>query len=152
MYYNLQTADELVSLRLQSAVRDFIPVALAIIALGVAALALVRAKSQWQGRMGDLLKPRRIVGLALILAALAGLYPPWEARVTGPGSVHPSYSCGYAPLWSPPVACGEVLRIAALAHVELGRLLIEWVILGSLTGGLIALGTTKGRDHSDLSN
>jgi len=81
--------------------------------------------------------PRRLVALGLLLVAATALYPPWYARA----STGPRFLCGSGPLWSGPTSCGPLA--SQMAQVDIARLLVEWVVLAGITGGLALLAGTK---------
>jgi hypothetical protein len=88
------------------------------------------------------------VGVGLML--LMGLYPPWVVYTyrTGdmPMSGGPLSSYGHAFLFNPPWTLGS--RPGQYAFVDLSRLIVQWVVVASVTVALV-LTLNRGRASSE---
>jgi hypothetical protein len=84
------------------------------------------------------LTPRRVMGAALLLIAVSALFPPWEAH----NGILVA-QCGFAPVW-----VGQPSRCNWLGEPKVAwtQLLLEWLFVGAVAGGLVALRTEKRRD------
>ncbi len=76
-------------------------------------------------------KQRVTLAIGFILVALIGIFPPWAALLHE-GSI--SYGWGN-PIWKP--------LVAAFQTIDLWRLLVSWVVVGSLTAAFIVLFSNK---------
>jgi hypothetical protein len=65
-----------------------------------------------------------VIWLAVAAIVLAAVLPPWSQGLRAGIQVH----LGYAPIWSPPYPA---------ARIDLERLLIEWLLVGSIAGSLL---------------
>lgn len=83
---------------------------------------------------------RKVLIIGLVLAALVGLFPPWERRAYQAES-HALYAviqAGHAPLFLPPKPIGGSGLIQTY-NVAYGRLLAYWAIILLGTGAAYLL-------------
>ncbi len=82
---------------------------------------------------------RRVLVVGLVLAAIVGLFPPWERRAvldSGPVVVQ----AGHAPLFLPPKPpLSASVRVMITYNVAYGRLLTYWAIILLATGAAYVL-------------
>jgi hypothetical protein len=65
-----------------------------------------------------------VIWLAVAAIVLAAVFPPWSQGVRAGLQI----PLAYGPIWSPPNPA---------AQIDLERLIIEWVLVGAVTGGLL---------------
>jgi hypothetical protein len=86
-----------------------------------------------------------VLGLGIILMVVAGLFPPWEVDLQirkGDGViVETSHERTHAFLFSGPQYCKDTPceGIVIGVKIDFAMLLLEWLIIGLVMGGLIAM-------------
>jgi len=90
----------------------------------------------------------RIVSWTLRFGFLAfvliGLYPPWMVRIDVPYRMHVGQNAGYHLIVSPPAPDrNQPFGDRASVQLDWSRLMLEWVILAGVVGGVLAWQFTR---------
>lgn len=83
---------------------------------------------------------RLVLAGGLVLIVLTGLFPPWEYTFSGAAGGAPitsSRPARYAPIFFPPKPADKSLVHGV--RLDLRRLFVQWVLVASITGALMAL-------------
>lgn len=83
---------------------------------------------------------KKVLAGGLVLVVLIGLFPPWEYTFNSAFRGVPIASCrpaGYAPIFLPPEPAGQPPLDGV--RLDLRRLFVQWALIASITGALIAL-------------
>jgi hypothetical protein len=80
----------------------------------------------------------KVIYAGLIIVVLMGLFPPWNYTFISPrgGYGQSERSAGYHPIFYPPPPEVENWPVYGV-RIDFVRLLIQWIIVGLLTGGLV---------------
>jgi hypothetical protein len=76
---------------------------------------------------------KAVIGLGIAVIVAMGLFPPWQQQMSSGRLISRDY--------------GFLLTAHPLFHINLGRLLVQWVIVAGLIAGIAALVGAK--DLSD---
>jgi hypothetical protein len=97
---------------------------------------------------GELRPDRRlriIFVVGIFVAVMCGLFPPYkiiEVKLIAVATplIEAEYFCGYSFLLFAPSGCGNAIgtdgRTAYSVKIDITRLLIQWVLVALITGGL----------------
>ena len=81
--------------------------------------------------------PKKIIGFAVIVFVLTGLFPPWITTFNPPGGQMAQTPAGYHLIFDPPPATRK--NKFAGVQIDSTRLLVQWAIIGAILAGTTVL-------------